>query len=88
TKSSELILGIRPQNMLLHLNQVKNSHEVKVYIIENLGGEYLVNLKMGENILKVITSVFLPIKSGDKLWFTFNKNEIHIFDKKGGKTLI
>lgn len=82
---SELTLGIRPEDILLDFKRVKDFYEGEVYVIESLGRDWLVNVKLGEKILKIITNQ--PLTSSnprDKLWIAFNKEKIHIFDKRKG----
>jgi len=83
-RGSELTLGIRSEDLLLNFGPVKNSYETETYMVETLGREWLVSVKLEEVILKAITSQSMAsVKPRDKLWVTFNKEKIHIFDKKG-----
>lgn len=84
----ELVLGIRPEDLRLHLNQVEGSYEGKVSIIEPLGRESVAYAKVGTDILKIFIQKTLGVKAGDKVWVSFNEYKIHIFDKKSGKILI
>ena len=89
-EGSELVLGIRPEDLTLHLNQVEGSYEGKVSIIEPLGRESVVYVGVGADILKgfVPKTLGFSVKVGDKVWVSFNEDEVHIFDKKSGKILI
>jgi len=83
-RGSELTLGIRSEDLLLNFGPVKNSYETETYMVETLGREWLVSVKLEEVILKAITSRSMTsVNPRDKLWVTFNKEKIHIFDKKG-----
>jgi ABC-type sugar transport system ATPase subunit len=43
----------------------------------------LLSLKLGENLLKVIAPPNLKTEIGEKVWVTFDKNRIHLFDRNG-----
>ncbi len=89
-EGSELVLGIRPEDLTLHLNQVEGSYEGKVSIIESLGRESVAYVGVGADILKIFVPKTLgsSVKVGDKVWVSFDEDEVHIFDKKSGKILI
>lgn len=89
-EGSELILGIRPEDLTLHLNQVEGSHEGKVSIIEPLGRESVAYVGVGADILKIFVpkTLAFSVKVGDTVWVSFDEDEVHIFDKKSGKILI
>ena len=87
---SELVLGIRPEDLTLHLNQVEGSYEGKVSIIESLGRESVAYVGVGADILKIFVPKTLgfSVKVEDKVWVSFDEDKVHIFDKKSGKILI
>ena len=86
--SSELTFGIRTENIFVHNEKVKESFEFKVYVIECLGNETLVSAKMGEHILRIRISGTVNAKLDDKIWLTFDKDRIYIFDRKTGRALV
>ena len=86
--SSELILGVRPQDISLHEKQMPNSVGSEVYAMEPLGSETIVDLKLGDKIIKAVAPPTYKASSGDKVWMTFNMNNIHILDKKTEKAIV
>ena len=87
--SSELILGIRPNELKVTSEKIsEDSFESEVFAVENLGTESIVNFKLGENIYKAVVPGVVYFNFGQKIWITINKEAIHIFDKKTEKAIL
>lgn len=84
--SSEIVLGIRPEHITL--NQEKEGIKTEVYVIEPLGREILVSVKLGDYIVKVLTPPPFKVGMGEKVWLGFNLDKIMLFDKKTEKSLL
>jgi len=83
--SSKVIFGIRPEDIIIQKKKVPKqveSYLCEVYVVEPLGSELLVNLNIGENIVKVKTDPSLDVNIGEKIWTRFRKDKIHVFDSK------
>jgi multiple sugar transport system ATP-binding protein len=87
-ESSELVLGIRPEDITVYESAVPEAIETEVYVIEPLGSENVIDLKIGENLIKAISPPTLWLKIGDKAYINFNKEKMHIFNKKTEKAII
>lgn len=85
--SSELILGVRPQDISIQEKQMPNSIGTEVYAIEPLGHETIFDLTLGEQILKASTHPTERIDLGDKVWMTFDVGKMHVIDKKTEKAI-
>jgi len=86
---SELVLGVRPEDITLwEKGGSPVSIEANVYVVEPLGSEIIADLKVGENLIKAKTPPDLRLQIGEKVWITFNKNRMHIFDRKTEKLII
>lgn len=83
-KGSELVLGIRPEDLTLHSSKEQNAFECKIYGIESLGREFIVIVEALGTILKVVTNDISDFKVGDKIWISFRMDKCHIFDKNSG----
>jgi len=87
--SSELVLGVRPEDMYLgNKKSVDNFAKAEVYVLEPLGSEVIVDLKIEENIVKVRTTSDFSISVGERVWVGFNKEKIYIFDKGTQETIV
>ena len=80
---SELILGVRPEEIAIVKEKSADSIEAEVFMTEPLGSEIIVILKIGENIVRAKVEPGTIIKIGDKVNLNINKKKIHIFNKSG-----
>jgi len=79
----EFILGVRPEDLLISTEPVgENPVQAKVYVVEPLGSETIVDVKLGNSIIKVTSRAESPPAVGDPVWIGFNKKRIHLFDRK------
>lgn len=88
TTGSELILGARVEDLLVHSRRVDGSFDCKVYVTECLGNETIINVKKDEKILKVKVPGTINANVGDSIWLSFDKNKLYLFDKKTGKAVL
>jgi len=87
--SSELILGTRPEGISIgNMRTPEKSVEGKIYAKEPLGSEVIIDLKVGDNLIRVKTTPNFKISIGDKVWIGFNKEKMHLFSKKTEKAII
>jgi multiple sugar transport system ATP-binding protein len=93
---NELILGVRPEDIVLSREKSVDAIEAEVYVIEPLGSEINVIVKLPtykafkfglHDVANVKTASGTDIKIGDKIWLKFNKHKIHIFNKSGESIL-
>ena len=86
---SELILGVRPEDISLGKKRTpENLVEAEVYVTEPLGSEVIVDLKVGDNLVKAKATPDFAMGIGEKVWMGFNKEKMHLFDKKTEKAII
>ncbi len=88
TTSSEVILGIRPENVAITKESNSHALEATVVHIEPLGKESNVHLEAGGNPIVAIRSSTQDLRAGDKVWLTFDEGKIHVFDQKSGGALL
>lgn len=93
--SKEVILGIRSEN--IKLNKSKNSIEMKVSHIEELGNETLIygdvdlnNESIVESSTRVIVKApgFIEINQNNIIDISFDINFIHLFDKESEESIL
>ena len=87
---SEIIIGFRPEHMLLSRERQANSvFQADVYVIEPMGSRIIVDLKAGDYLLKAVAPPTAEIPPpGQKVWVGFPVERLHVFDAKTEKTLI
>lgn len=96
TTLSEVILGIRPENIVITKGSRSrrpepvegNSLEATVVHIELIGKESNVYLEAGGSPLIATRSSTQDLRTGDKVWLSFDEEKIHVFDQKSGEALL
>lgn len=87
-KSSELMFGFRPEDAHVTKNNISSdSIEANIFVIEPLGAQSLLTLKVGDELVKVLEKPDFKANIGDKVWISLNKKKIHLFDKKTTKRI-
>ncbi len=88
--SDACILGVRPQDVLIYKNAKRKKGLIRAVldVIEPLGDVIILDLKVGDYLVKAVVSPDFKAELGDELWIDFPAKKIHIFDKKTGATLV
>ena len=103
---SSLVLGVRPQDVLVHsksqaATQKKEAPEAAkkgkaprllinatLEIDEPLGDRQVLDLKVGDYLVKALVLPDFEAALGDELWIDFPSDKIYLFDKKTGQALL
>jgi len=82
--STEIIFGVRPEHLIISTTPAEPDRSIEglVYVLEPLGRDLIVNVKIGEHIIKAIANPGLTLTPGQKVWLIIDYDKIHIFDKK------
>ncbi|MEM4101382.1 MAG: ABC transporter ATP-binding protein [Desulfurococcaceae archaeon] len=89
--TKEFLVGIRPEHIEVSKTPFETSlgvMKVKVDVIEALGSENIVNVLLGEDLVKVKAPPSMGLQTGDEIYLKVNINKILVFDKKTGKLII
>ncbi|WP_372604653.1 ABC transporter ATP-binding protein, partial [Actibacterium sp.] len=76
-------LGVRPEDIWLDSDSSDFSVEVTVSSTEPLGGYTIVNVTLGNQILKVRAPGQVDFADGAKVKATFDQRRLHLFDEGG-----
>ncbi len=79
---SKILIGIRPED-LSTVSSYNNSLKIGggiVYEIEPLGSHSIVNVKVGDTILKIQEGSYYSYKDGEQVTVHISKERMHIFD--------
>jgi multiple sugar transport system ATP-binding protein len=83
TTDTELFLGIRPRDISISMNKNPDSTvRARIYLIESLGSEIIVIFEICDQLINVREKATFEGNIGDTYWISFNKEKIHLFDKK------
>jgi len=88
--SSELILGLRPDDLSISKQVGENVNYVpgEIYVVEPLGTETVVDVKVGNDLVKVREKPTFTAKMGERVRMIFDENSMHLFDKKTEKAIL
>jgi ABC-type sugar transport system ATPase subunit len=80
----KLVLGIRPEDVRIHAGEktgVRSEElvEAELYVTEPLGNETIVDVKIGENVIKVLSQADFQGTSGQKIRLEMNCAKMHLF---------
>ncbi|KLO24609.1 MULTISPECIES: ABC transporter ATP-binding protein [unclassified Marinitoga] len=88
-EKSNVLLGLRPEDIKIKFKKENvNTFKSKVYILEPLGREIIYNIKLGNNIFKIISDEKYNLKLDEEIYLDFPEKEFHLFDKESGKNLL
>jgi multiple sugar transport system ATP-binding protein len=76
-------LGVRPEDV--HLTEECTSgpcFPAKVSVVEPLGAETIIDVIVGEDIIKAIVPPMQHLAEGQRVWVTFDSTRVHLFDPK------
>ena len=87
--SSELVLGIRPQDVLVSREPTSPSGaiEAEIFTTEPLGDSTILDLKIGETRMKAVVSPDFRGEMGSRVWTRFRPDRVYVFDKKTGTAM-
>ncbi|MBN1348436.1 ABC transporter ATP-binding protein [candidate division KSB1 bacterium] len=81
---SEIIVGIRPEDVLLNEDGALNG---EVYVVEPYGSYNIVDIKIDDTIIKARTIAAHKPAIGENVRFQFKHSALHLFRKNDGKAL-
>jgi multiple sugar transport system ATP-binding protein len=83
----ELLVGIRPEGVIVAREPVAGFVPLEAHIIEPLGAYDIVDLKVGSDTLRARTSSGFVAKRGDRVFAKLDNAQTHFFDTKSGTSL-
>lgn len=75
-------LGIRPEAVLLRQTKANGYAEGQTTNIEPLGSHDIVDVRLGDTILRVRTASGFVRGEGQKVWVSLDPSQAHFFDKQ------
>ncbi len=84
---SPLALGIRPEAVLLSHDAAHGSLEVETTNVEPLGSHDIVDVQVGDTVLRARTESGYVAGEGQKVWVGLDPLQAHFFDRVSGMAL-
>ncbi len=89
SKSTDVILGIRPEHIkIITSGEAENAVDAIVYVIEPLGRDLVVNVKVDDTLLKILSTPGLKLEPGQKVKLVFPEEKLHFFDKYTERAIV
>jgi len=84
-----IILGIRPEDIKIeYKGLLPDSIKGEVFVVERLGPETIIHVKI-RNLILIVRDFSDPnINMGDTIWLKIDLNSVHIYKKEDGKIII
>ena len=76
----EVVLGVRPEEVLIRHAPETGSVPGEVFVVEDLGNERLITLDLGGQFAVARVAADYPAEMGERLWFGFEPERAHLFD--------
>jgi ABC-type sugar transport system ATPase subunit len=86
--ASEVVLGFRPEHVVLSRGSLGNALEAKVEMMESIGREIHVHLTFGDYPIVAVATAVENEMIGKTVWVIPDEEKIHVFDGKTGEALI
>jgi multiple sugar transport system ATP-binding protein len=84
---SPILMGIRAENMETLSKPAKDALQVEVLVVEPLGSQNLLTVKIGDDLVKVATHPTFRVEPGTDVWLRFPADKIRWVDRENGKVL-
>jgi len=87
-EEKELVLGVRPEDVMLNMEKKENYIKTKVFVIETTGSYNIIDIKLGSDIVRVRTLPTIAPKIGETVYIGVDMKRISIFNKKDGNSIM
>jgi multiple sugar transport system ATP-binding protein len=84
---SPILIGIRAENMETLSKPAKDALQVEVLVVEPLGSQNLLTVKIGDDLVKVSTHPTFRVEPGMDVWLRFPADKIRWVDRATGNVL-
>lgn len=82
-----ILMGIRAENMETLSKPANDALQVEVLVVEPLGSQNLLTVKIGDDLVKVATHPTFRVEPGTDVWLRFPAEKIRWVDRDNGKVL-
>jgi multiple sugar transport system ATP-binding protein len=86
-EKSNMTLGVRPEGVLVSRDRQEGFMPVEAHIIEPLGSHDIVDLKVGDAMLRARTKSGYVSGPGEPVWARIDPSQAHFFNTATGQSL-
>lgn len=80
-------VGARPETIKLSLEPKDGWHQMTVYISEPQGPDTIVNLRLGDQFIRVVTEPDVRPGPGETVWVSMERRGLRLFDATTGQAI-
>ena len=88
TGAIRVVLGVRPEDIALHLQPAEGDLAAEVYTVEPLGDRNIYDVQLGQSILRVKAAPTLLLDVGTPVYLGVNRERIHLFDPATDRAIL
>lgn len=85
---TDMVLGVRPEDLNIEFKKQENFLSAEVYVLETVGSYNIIDIKIGNNSVKVRTLPTVAPNMGTNCFIGFDMENITLFDKESGKSIM
>jgi multiple sugar transport system ATP-binding protein len=78
--TGDLVLGVRAEDIELSRSEKEGFLRAEVYVVEPLGSENIIDLRLAGHVLKARTAPTFTAAIGDPMWARIDQSRMHLFD--------
>jgi multiple sugar transport system ATP-binding protein len=86
-RDNEIVFGVRPEDVVISLEKKEGCFSGTIFATEPLGNATYVDIQWNANRLKAEAEPDFEAEPDARIYFTFKKEKIHLFDKTDEKRL-
>jgi multiple sugar transport system ATP-binding protein len=83
----DILVGIRAENIEVLSQPTEGALPVQVEVVEPLGAQNLLTIRIDDNVIKVSTHPELPVEAGGQIWLRFLEGKIRWIDRDTGRAI-
>ena len=83
-KTGEVVIGIRPEDIIISTEPIEGSEEFTAYSVLPSGAETIIIARRGKLEISVKEIGVSKVEMDQKIWLAFNKEAVNLYDKESG----
>ena len=86
-----VVVGVRPEDIKIETTPVKNSIPATVYVLEPLGRDVIVNVRLedtGDDIVKIFAEPNTTFEPDERVYIIPKQEKVHLFDPETEEALL
>jgi multiple sugar transport system ATP-binding protein len=87
-EKSKLMFGVRPEDVSIHFEKPQGkSIGARIYITEPLGNKTIVDIKLGNDVIKTVEKASFSGRPEQDVWVKFKETKLHLFNGATGNCI-